>query len=195
VVGVFSFDLGLGEFGRIDDDGDDDDDDDDDDGQSNLPDRNAEAAHLGAQEPVLGRDARRAASEGPLVVFGVIVAVDEEVCEDAEEDAEADSEEREAVLPGVEAVDGLEGVGVSGEEGEKDGEGEGRVKAEEEDGRLGGEHVQWTQQGDGREHFPVCQAGEFCLGWWGEVEPFGPGGQDDFLVGFRHAHYWEEGGQ
>jgi hypothetical protein len=90
---------------------------------------------------VFGRDARSAFFEGALVVVGVVEAIDEEVRENPEKNTKTDSEESEAVLPGVEAVDGLESVRISCEEGEEDGEGERRVEAEEEDCRLGDQHV------------------------------------------------------
>jgi hypothetical protein len=160
-----------------------------------IPNRNAKAAHLGAQEPVFGRDARSALFESALVVFGVVETVDEEVREDTEQDPKTYSEESEAVLPGVEAIDGLEREGVGSKEGEEDGKCESRVEAEEENSRLRDQHLQWAQQGDGREYFPEGEAGEFGLGWWVDVEAFGAARQDDFLVGLRHAHYWEEGGQ
>jgi hypothetical protein len=90
---------------------------------------------------VFGRDARSAFFEGALVVVGVVEAIDEEVRENPEKNTKTDSEESEAVLPGVEAVDGLESVRISCEEGEEDGEGERCVEAEEEDCRLGDQHV------------------------------------------------------
>lgn len=110
-------------------------------GQVYLPDRNAKAAHLGAQEPVLGRNTRSALFESALVVFGVVEAVDEKVRDNTENNSETDSEESEAVLPGVEAVDGLESERVSGKEGEKHGKGERRVEAEEENRRFGDQHL------------------------------------------------------
>jgi hypothetical protein len=90
---------------------------------------------------VFGRNTRSALFESALVVFGVVEAVDEEIRDNTENNPETDSEESEAVLPGVEAVDGLESVRISCEEGEEDGEGERCVEAEEEDCRLGDQHV------------------------------------------------------
>ena len=75
------------------------------------------------------------------MVFGVVEAVDEEVCENTEKDSQTNSEESQAVLPSVEAIDRLEGIGVGGEKSEKHGKGERRVEAEEENCRLSSEHV------------------------------------------------------
>ena len=110
-------------------------------GQVYLPDRNAKAAHLGTQEPVLWRNARPALFESALVVFGVVEAVDEKVRDNTENNSETDSEESEAVLPGVEAVDRLESEGVGCKEREEDGKGESRIQAEEENRRFGDQHL------------------------------------------------------
>jgi len=96
---------------------------------------------LGTQEPVFGRDARSTFFEGALVVFGVVEAIDEEVRDNPEKNTKTDPEESEAVLPGVEAVDGLESIRISCEEGEEDGEGESCVEAEEEDRWLRDQHL------------------------------------------------------
>jgi hypothetical protein len=141
-----------------------------------LPDRNAEAAHLGTQEPVLGRDARSALFESALVVFGVVEPVYKVIREDTEQDPKTYPEESEAVLPSVEAINGLERKRVSGEESEENGKCERRVETEEENRRLRDQHLERAQQGDGREHFPEGEAGEFCLGWWVDVEAFGAAG-------------------
>ena len=75
------------------------------------------------------------------MVFGVVEAIDEEVRDNPEKNTKTDPEESEAVLPGVEAVDGLESERVSGKEGEKHGKGERRVEAEEENRRFGDQHL------------------------------------------------------
>ena len=58
------------------------------------------------------------------MVFGVVEAVDEDVCAHCEEDTETDGGEGEAVLPCVKSVDGRESVRVCGKESEKHREGE-----------------------------------------------------------------------
>lgn len=159
-----------------------------------LPYRHAEASHLSAKQSILGGNGGFALFEHALMVFGIVESIHEDIRADGKNDSKTNGSEREAVLPGVETVDRLEGIRVCGEECKQDREGEGGVQAEEEYGGLREQHVQWSEQCDCQEQLHESQALDVRLRRRWYVEPFCASVQDDLLVSFGHAHHWDSNG-